>query len=94
LMSDVTPILDLMTETEKSIIEFDALQPLHNGAKAQKIKELFGLKESRYYQIVTRLMLDPATLPLYPQEVGRWMRRRDAANGRVMRLAQERRIAS
>lgn len=80
-----------MTETQHEIIQFETLHPIHNGKKADLIRERFGLKESRYYQILTNLMLDPQTLPEYPQEVNAWLRRRDAANRRTRELAAARR---
>lgn len=83
-----------MTETQRAIIQFETLHPIHNGRKADLIREQFGLKESRYYQILTRLMLDPTTLPEYPQEVNAWLRRRDNANRRTRELATARRLSA
>jgi hypothetical protein len=80
-----------MNDTHHAIIQFETLHPIHNARKADMIREQFGLKESRYYQILTHLMLDPQTLPDYPQEVNAWLRRRDAANRRTRELAAARR---
>lgn len=90
-MSYVCSILDdMLTDTQTEILEFEDTHPLHNSRKGNMIRERFGLKEARYYQIVTNLMLDPDVLPLFPQLVKRWMRRRDAANQRTMELARRR----
>lgn len=94
LMSYVCSTLGRMTDTQRQIIEFETRHPIHNAKKADMIREQFGLKESRYYQILTNLMLDPMTLPEYPQEVHAWLRRRNAANRRTRELAAIRRVAS
>jgi hypothetical protein len=83
--------LERMTETQHDIIRFETRYPTHNARKADMIRDQFGLKESRYYQLLTHLMLDPQTLPEYPQEVNAWLRRRDAANRRTRELAASRR---
>lgn len=86
--------LDPMDTTHANIIRFETQHPTHNGNKALLIRNTFGLSESRYYQILTNVMLDPTTLPEFPQEVNAWLRRRDAANRRTRDFAMTRRMAS
>jgi hypothetical protein len=93
-MSYVCSTLYYMNDTHHAIIQFETRYPIHNAKKADMIREQFGLKESRYYQMLTNLMLDPQTLPEYPQEVNAWLRRRDAANRRTRELAGLRRLSA
>jgi len=67
------PALD---EREKHILEFERLWWRQPGSKDQAIRDTFGLSTTRYYQLLNRLLDEPAAWRHDPVLVGRLRRLR------------------
>ncbi|MPZ26928.1 MAG: DUF3263 domain-containing protein [Micromonosporaceae bacterium] len=69
-----------LTERDQQILEFERRWWRHAGAKEQAIRDTFGLSATRYYQLLNRLLDEPAALRLDPVLVNRLRRLRAARN--------------
>lgn len=78
----VTQEVSALGEREKHILEFERRWWRHPGSKEQAIRDTFGLSATRYYQLLNRLIDDPAALRHDPVLVGR-LRRLRASRARV-----------
>lgn len=58
------------------MLEFERSWWRHAGAKEQAIRDAFGLSATRYYQLLNRLLDEPAALAYDPVLVGRLRRLR------------------
>jgi hypothetical protein len=65
-----------LTEREEQILAFEARWWKHAGAKEQAIRDTFGLSSTRYYQLLSGLLDNPAALERDPVLVGRLRRLR------------------
>lgn len=51
-----------LTDVEERILVFERQWWKYAGAKQAAIRELFGWSDTRYYQVLNRLIDDPAAL--------------------------------
>jgi hypothetical protein len=75
------PALD---ERSRRILAFERRWWRRAGAKEQAIRDTFGLSATRYYQLLNRLLDDPAALAHDPVLIGR-LRRLRQRRGRPAR---------
>ncbi|MEE6273477.1 DUF3263 domain-containing protein [Georgenia sp. MJ206] len=69
-----------LADTELQILDFEAEFWRTGGSKERAVRERFGMSATRYYQVVNRLLDEPAALAHSPQLVHR------------LRAARERRL--
>jgi len=62
---------------DRALLEFERDWRAHRGEKEQAIKAHFGVSPARYYQLLWRLVDDPAAEAHDPLVVRRLRRRRD-----------------
>lgn len=74
-----------LTEQQREILEFERLQWRYLGAKESAILDRFDLSLTRYMQILSVLIDDPAALEADPATVRRLQRLRDARRARRSR---------
>ena len=65
-----------LPERDREILAFERRWWRHAGAKEQAIRDTFGLSATRYYQLLNRLLDEPAALAHDPVLVGRLRRLR------------------
>jgi|GEM_PF-98286 Protein of unknown function (DUF3263). len=70
-----------LTDREREILAFERRWWRHAGAKEQAIRDTFDISATRYYQILNRLLDNPAALAAEPVLVAR-LRRLRAARSR------------
>lgn len=68
---------DELTELEAALLEFEELHPAHSLAKADALRDRFGMSPARYYQTLGILIESSAALRAHPLLVGRLRRTRD-----------------
>jgi hypothetical protein len=61
---------------ERSVLAFERQWWRHAGAKEEAIRREFGIGPTAYYQLLTRLLDDPAALAYDPMLVKRLQRQR------------------
>ncbi|WP_308195736.1 DUF3263 domain-containing protein [Nocardioides potassii] len=66
-----------LTDDEQAILDFEAQQWTHPGAKETAIVEQFGMLAVRYYQVLNALIDRPEALAYAPLLVKRLQRLRD-----------------
>ena|ERR1700712_2875741 len=66
-----------LAERDVRILEFERAWWQHAGLKEQSIREEFGLFGARYYQILNRVIDEPAALAFDPMLIKRLRRLRD-----------------
>jgi hypothetical protein len=66
-----------LSERDVRILEFERAWWQHAGLKEQSIRDEFGLSAARYYQILNRLIDEPAALASDPMLIKRLRRLRD-----------------
>lgn len=71
------PVLD---PRDEKILAFERQWWRHAGAKEQAIRDVFGLSATRYYQVLNRLLDQPAALAHDPVLVNRLRRLRASRN--------------
>lgn len=71
----------MLSDEDKAVLDFEALQWNHPGAKETAIVELFGCLAARHYARVNYLIDQPAALEYAPQLVRRLQRLREARRG-------------
>jgi hypothetical protein len=67
-----------LAERDKQILAFERRWWRRAGAKEQAIRDAFGLSSTRYYQLLNRLLDEPAALAEDPVLVARLRRLRTA----------------
>jgi Protein of unknown function (DUF3263) len=65
-------------ERERSVLAFERRWWRHAGAKEEAIRRTFGVGPTAYYQLLSRLIDDPAALAHDPMLVKRLQRQRAA----------------
>ena len=63
-------------ERERSVLAFERQWWRHAGAKEEAIRRQFGIGPTAYYQLLSRLLDDPAALAHDPMLVKRLQRQR------------------
>jgi hypothetical protein len=63
-------------ERERSVLAFERQWWRHAGAKEEAIRRQFGIGPTAYYQLLSRLLDDPAALAYDPMLVKRLQRQR------------------
>jgi hypothetical protein len=63
-------------ERERSVLQFERQWWRHAGAKEEAIRREFGVGPTAYYQLLSRLIDDPAALAYDPMLVKRLQRQR------------------
>ena len=63
-------------ERERSVLTFERQWWRHAGAKEEAIRRQFGIGPTAYYQLLSRLLDDPAALAYDPMLVKRLQRQR------------------
>lgn len=66
-----------LTERDAAILAFEREWRQRPGAKEQAIRETFSLSAARYYQVLGRLIENPAALAHDPMLVKQLLRQRD-----------------
>jgi Protein of unknown function (DUF3263) len=70
------PSPGLLGEREQSVLAFERHWWRHAGAKEEAIRRQFGIGPTAYYQLLSRLIDDPAALAHDPMLVKRLQRQR------------------
>ena len=73
-----------LDERSRQVLAFERRWWRRPGAKEQAIRDTFGLSPTRYYQLLNRLLDDPAALAYDPVLIGR-LRRLRQRRGRPAR---------
>jgi Protein of unknown function (DUF3263) len=71
-----------LAERERGVLAFERQWWRHAGAKEEAIRREFGIGPTAYYQLLSRLLDDPAALALDPMLVKRLQRQRAARRRR------------
>jgi len=66
-----------LSDEHKAMLDHEALFYKDSGAKADAIREKFGMNTTRYYQTINSLIDHPAALSYNPQLINRLTRIRD-----------------
>ena len=69
----------MLNDRDSKVLEFEANWWTYPGPKDVAIRDYLGMSATRYYQILRRLMDDPAAMARDPLTVRRLHRVRDAA---------------
>jgi hypothetical protein len=75
---DPQPTRRTLGERERGVLAFERQWWRHAGAKEEAIRREFGIGPTAYYQLLSRLLDDPAALALDPMLVKRLQRQRAA----------------
>ena len=67
-----------LSDQEQQILQFERQWWRYAGAKEQAIRDQFSLNATRYYQILNRLLDDPAAMEFDPLLVKRLRRLRES----------------
>lgn len=71
-----------LTERERTILDLEARGWQRGAVKADAVRDLLGMGETRYYQALNALLERPAALAYAPATVHRLRRLRDARRDR------------
>lgn len=69
-----------LSARDREILAFERRWWRHAGAKEQAIRDVFDLSPTRYYQLLNKLLDEPAALAADPVLVGRLRRLRSAGS--------------
>ena len=72
----------MLTETDRSILEFEGSWWLYPGPKDRAIREYLDMSATRYYQVLRRLIKSPAAEEAAPLTIRRLRRVREEAKRR------------
>jgi hypothetical protein len=72
----------VLTDREKSVLEFEGSWWLYPGPKDRAIRDYLSMSATRYYQILRRLLDDPAALHHSPLTIRRLRKVRDDSKAR------------
>lgn len=75
-LPDAAAAAPALAARDQQILEFERRWWRRPGAKEQAIRDTFGLSPTRYYQLLNRLLDEPAALAQDPLLVGRLRRLR------------------
>ncbi|MGL5406654.1 MAG: DUF3263 domain-containing protein [Propionibacteriaceae bacterium] len=75
--SSQQPTVRGLTKAEHAILDFEKGSWKSAAIKEENIRETFGISATRYYQILNRLLDNPAALVSEPLVVNRLRRMRD-----------------
>jgi hypothetical protein len=67
-----------LTERDRAVLAFERQWWKYAGAKEEAIRRQFGVSPTGYYQLLSRLIDDPAALAVDPMLVKRLQRQRAA----------------
>ena len=73
---DAAPSAGPLGERERGVLHFERQWWRHAGAKEEAIRREFGVGPTAYYQLLSRLIDDPAALAYDPMLVKRLQRQR------------------
>jgi hypothetical protein len=73
---DAAPSAGALGERERGVLQFERQWWRHAGAKEEAIRREFGVGPTAYYQLLSRLIDDPAALAYDPMLVKRLQRQR------------------
>ena len=80
-----------LTDQEQQVLQFERQWWRYAGAKEQAIRDQFNLNATRYYQILNRLLDDPAAMEFDPLLIKRLRRLRESRQrARTSRAAARR----
>lgn len=71
-----------LPERDRALLDFERDWSVHQGDKEQAVKAHFAFSAARYYQLLARLVDDPAAMSYDPLTVRRLRRRRDERRSR------------
>jgi hypothetical protein len=74
-----------LAERDRSVLAFERRWWRHAGAKEEAIRREFGVGPTAYYQLLSRLLDDPAALAYDPMLVKRLQRQRASRRRRRSR---------
>lgn len=74
----------MLSESDRSILDFEGSWWHYPGPKDRAIREYLGLSATRYYQVLRRLLDDPAAEREAPLTVHRLRRVREQARRRAV----------
>lgn len=66
-----------LRDRDRAVLDFERDWESHQGGKEAAIRAAFGVSGARYYQILARLLDDPAAAAHDPLVMARLRRRRD-----------------
>ncbi|WP_110588268.1 DUF3263 domain-containing protein [Microbacterium suaedae] len=78
-----TVVLD---DLSRAILSFESEWPKHTGEKEEAMRARLVLEPARYYQLLARLVDEPAAQAHAPLLIGRLRRLREARSARRARL--------
>lgn len=77
-----------LTDEQRAILDFEHQWWKYAGAKESAVREKFDMSSTRYYQVLSALLDEPAALAYAPMTVKRLQRlrdrRREARRARVV----------
>jgi Protein of unknown function (DUF3263) len=82
---DAAPSAGPLGERERGVLQFERHWWRHAGAKEEAIRREFGVGPTAYYQLLSRLIDDPAALAYDPMLVKRLQRQRASRRRRRSR---------
>ena len=85
---DAGPPPGPLGERERSVLAFERQWWRHAGAKEEAIRRQFGIGPTAYYQLLSRLLDDPAALAYDPMLVKRLQRQRASRRRSRSAMAQ------
>jgi len=65
-----------VTEDDRELLRFEETHTRTDGIKQGRIREVFGISATTYYQRLNRLMDDPAAIATFPALVKSLQRQR------------------
>ncbi len=71
-----------LPERDRALLDFERDWAAHRGDKEQAVRDRFSFSAARYYQLIARLIDNPAALAYDPMTVRRLRRRRDERRSR------------
>lgn len=74
----------MLSDLDRAVLDFERSWWLHPGPKDRAIREVVGISATRYYQVLRRLVDDPAALAADPLTIRRLRRGRDEARRRSL----------
>ena len=74
--TEPTDTVAVLGDRDRAILEFERQWWRHAGAKEEAIRRQFGVGPTAYYQLLSRLLDDPAALAYDPMLVKRLQRQR------------------
>ncbi|HLT68129.1 MAG TPA: DUF3263 domain-containing protein [Microbacterium sp.] len=76
----------VLSERARAILDFEEEWSAHSPAKEDAIRARLEIEPARYYQMLGRLVEDPAALAYAPMLIGRLRRMRENGSSRRANL--------